>query len=83
MASDEACFEELSSERTGVEVTMNYSDPPGGAIGEKVTGILKDPAESMWEDPWNSKRVAENASPSVAGPKRGPRRNYERRPPWP
>jgi uncharacterized membrane protein len=82
MASGEARFEELPSERTGVEMTMNYSDPSGGAIGGKVAGILKDPEESMWEDPWNSKRVVENASLNAAGVACRPP-GYERRPPWP
>ena len=32
--SGEVCFQEPGPERTRVEVTMNYSDPPGGTLGE-------------------------------------------------
>jgi uncharacterized membrane protein len=60
MTSGEVRFEEIAGDRTRVEVTMNYSDPPGGAVGEKVAGILSDPQKSMQEDLQNFRRIAEN-----------------------
>jgi uncharacterized membrane protein len=60
MTSGEVRFEELGSDLTRVEVTMNYSGPPGGAVVEKVAGILSDPQKSMREDLQNFKRIAED-----------------------
>jgi uncharacterized membrane protein len=33
-----------------VDVTMNYSDPPGGAVGETVANILSNPERNLSED---------------------------------
>ena len=41
MTSGEVRFEEVSPDRTRIEVTMNYSDPPGGVIGEAVANLQK------------------------------------------
>jgi uncharacterized membrane protein len=48
-------FEEMSGDRTRVEGTVNYPDPPGGAAGEKVAGILCSPQKSMRGDLRNFK----------------------------
>ena len=50
MTSGEARFEEVSPGRTRVEVTMNYSDPPGGAVGEAVANVLSNPERNLRED---------------------------------
>ena len=50
MTSGEARFEEVSPGRTRVDVTMNYSDPPGGAVGEAVANVLSNPERNLRED---------------------------------
>lgn len=59
MTSGEVRFEEIVSGRTGIEVTMNYSDPPGGKIGEQVARILADPRKNVQEDLRNFERIVE------------------------
>lgn len=59
MTSGEARFEELGGDRTRIEVTMNYADPPGGKAGEKVASILSDPSKSMRQDLENFERIVE------------------------
>src|SRR3954451_12338191 len=36
MTSGEVRFEEVASGRTRIDETMNYADPPAGAVGETV-----------------------------------------------
>jgi len=50
MTSGEVRFEEVLPDRTRVEVTMNYADPPGGKVGEVVANVLSDPEKSVRED---------------------------------
>ena len=50
MTSGEVRFEEVQPDRTRVEVTMNYSDPPAGKVGEIVANVLSDPEKSVRED---------------------------------
>lgn len=59
MTSGEVRFEELGPDRTRVEVTMNYADPPGGKAGEKVASILSDPSKSTRQDLENFERIVE------------------------
>jgi uncharacterized membrane protein len=59
MTSGEARFEEVASGRTRVEVTMNYADPPGGAVGEAVANILSNPERNLQEDLQNFARIVE------------------------
>lgn len=59
MTSGEVRFEEIASDRTRVEVTMNYADPPGGKVGEKVAGLLSDPQKSLQEDLRNFEQIVE------------------------
>jgi uncharacterized membrane protein len=66
MTSGEARFEEVASGRTRVEVTMNYADPPGGAVGEAVANILSNPERNMQEDLQNFARIVERGE--LGGP---------------
>ena len=59
MTSGEARFEEVAPGRTRVEVTLNYADPPGGAVGEAVANILSNPERNLREDLQNFARIAE------------------------
>jgi uncharacterized membrane protein len=60
MTSGEVRFEEVAPGRTRVEVTMNYADPPGGAVGETVANILSNPERSLTEDLGNFARIVES-----------------------
>jgi uncharacterized membrane protein len=60
MTSGEARFEEPAPGRTQVEVTMNYADPPGGAVGETVANILSNPERNLREDLQNFTRIVES-----------------------
>ena len=59
MTSGEVRFEELLPDRTRIEVTMNYADPPGGKVGEVVASILSDPEKSTVEDLQNFVGIVE------------------------
>jgi uncharacterized membrane protein len=59
MTSGEVRFEEVVPGRTRVDVTMNYSDPPGGKVGEMVANLLSDPEKSTREDLENFARLVE------------------------
>ena len=59
MTSGEVRLEELGPDRTRIEVTMNYADPPGGKVGEKVASILSDPSKSTRQDLENFEMVVE------------------------
>src|SRR3712207_9202749 len=41
--SGQVRFEEGAEGRTRVDVTMNYSDPPGGKVGEVVADAISHP----------------------------------------
>lgn len=59
MTSGEIRFQEVQPDRTRVEVTMNYADPPGGKAGEAVANILSDPEKSMSQDLENFAGIVE------------------------
>ena len=59
MTSGEARFEEVAPGRTRIEVTMNYSDPPGGAVGEAVANVLSNPERNLREDLQNFAKIVE------------------------
>src|ERR687896_916268 len=59
MTSGEARFEEVAPGRTRVEVTLNYADPPGGAVGEAVANILSNPERNLQEDLQNFAEIVE------------------------
>src|SRR5919107_5671526 len=57
--SGQVRFQELGPERTRVEVTMNYSDPPGGKLGEVGSRIVADPQAMMDQDLQYFKEIME------------------------
>ena len=59
MTSGEIRFQEVQPDRTRVEVTMNYADPPGGKAGELVANILSDPQKSTRQDLENFAGIVE------------------------
>jgi uncharacterized membrane protein len=66
MTSGEARFEEVSPGRTCVDVTMNYSDPPGGAVGEAVANVFSNPERNPKEDLENFTKIVERGE--LGGP---------------
>src|SRR5215208_2015464 len=67
MTSGEVRFEEVAPGRTRVEVTMNYADPPGGAVGETVANILSNPERNLREDLENFAKIVERGELGGAG----------------
>ncbi len=62
--SGQVRFRELGDERTRIEVQMNWVDPPGGKVGEAVTGLVAGPKAMLEQDLRNFKDIIEgNASP--------------------
>jgi uncharacterized membrane protein len=57
--SGQVRFEELGQERTRVEVTMNYFDVPGGAIGEAASKVVSNPQVMLDQDLRNFKDIME------------------------
>src|SRR3954447_11483489 len=57
--SGQVRFQELGPERTRVEVTMNYSDPPGGKLGEVGSRIVTNPQAMMDQDLQYFKEIIE------------------------
>jgi uncharacterized membrane protein len=71
--SGEARFEEIEPGRTRVDVTMNYSDPPGGAVGEAVANLISNPERNLKEDLQNFAKIVERGElggPGVQSPSR-------------
>jgi len=66
MTSGEARFEEVAPGRTRIDVTMNYSDPPGGAVGEAVANVLSNPERNLREDLQNFAQIVERGE--LGGP---------------
>ena len=57
--SGEVRFQELGENRTRVEVSMNYADPPGGKIGEVGAKIVANPQVMVDQDLQNFKEIIE------------------------
>jgi uncharacterized membrane protein len=57
--SGQVRFEELGPERTRVDVTMNYYDPPGGKLGEVGSKLLANPQLMMDQDLQYFKEIME------------------------
>ncbi len=57
--SGQVRFQELGPERTRVEVTMNYADPPGGRIGEVGSRLVSNPQVMVDQDLYNFKEIIE------------------------
>jgi len=60
--SGQVRFQELESERTRIEVTMNYSDPPGGRLGEVGSRLVANPQVMMDQDLQHFKEIIEGTS---------------------
>jgi uncharacterized membrane protein len=60
--SGQVRFQELEPERTRVEVTMNYSDPPGGKLGEVGSRLVADPQVMLDQDLQNFKEIMEGTA---------------------
>ena len=57
--SGQVRFQELGPERTRVEVTMNYADPPGGRLGEVGSKLVSNPQVMVDQDLYNFKEIIE------------------------
>ena len=57
--SGQVRFQELGPERTRVEVTMNYADPPGGRLGEVGSRLVSNPQVMVDQDLYNFKEIIE------------------------
>ena len=57
--SGQVSFREIGPDRTRVEVTMNYADPPGGKLGEAASKIVANPKLQIEQDLKNFKDVME------------------------
>jgi uncharacterized membrane protein len=62
--SGQVTFQELPDDQTDVTVTMQYV-APGGAAGEKVAQLLKNPEEMLAEDLRNFKAFVEGRVPAA------------------
>ncbi len=60
--SGEVRFEEIGPGRSRVEVVMNYSDPPGGKLGEKASRVIADPQFMLAQDLENLRDILEGAA---------------------
>ena len=60
--SGQVRFQELGPERTRVEVTMNYSDPPGGKLGEVGSRLVANPQVMLDQDLQNFKEIMEGTA---------------------
>lgn len=60
--SGQVRFRELADERTRIEVQMNWFDPPGGKVGETVTGLVAGPKAMLEQDLHNFKEVIEGTA---------------------
>lgn len=62
--SGQVRFRDLGDDRTRIEVQMNWFDPPGGKVGETVTGLVAGPKAMLEQDLQNFKDIMEgNATP--------------------
>ena len=66
MTSGEARFEKVTPDRTRIEVTMNYADPPGGKVGEVAAEVLQNPDREVREDLQNLAEIVERGE--LGGP---------------
>src|SRR5829696_1880836 len=57
--SGQVRFQELGPERTRIEVTMNYADPPGGRLGEVGSRLVSNPQVMVDQDLYNFKEIIE------------------------
>ena len=60
--SGQVRFQELGDERTRVEVTLEYSDPPGGKVGEVGARFVANPQIMVDQDLQHFKQIMEGTS---------------------
>lgn len=60
--SGQVRFRDLGDEQTRVEVQMNWFDPPGGKVGEAVTGLVAGPKAMLEQDLLNFKDIIEGTA---------------------
>jgi uncharacterized membrane protein len=80
--SGQVRFQEVTPNRTRVEVQMNYADPPGGKVGEVASRAVANPKVMMEQDLRNFKDIMEgNATPEEV--QQRPSARPPRAAPWP
>lgn len=57
--SGQVRFEEVTQNRTRVEVQMNYANPPGGKVGETAAKAIANPKAMLEQDLRNLKDILE------------------------
>ena len=57
--SGQVRFREAGPNRTRLEVQMNYSDPPGGKVGEVASRVVANPKLQLEQDLRNLKQILE------------------------
>lgn len=57
--SGQVRFEEPDRDTTRLSVVMDYSDPPGGKVGERASRIVADPQVMLDQDLMNLKDILE------------------------
>ncbi len=60
--SGQVRFQQVTENRTRVEVQMNYWDPPGGKAGEVASRLVANPQIMMQQDLQNFKEIIEGTS---------------------
>ncbi len=60
--SGQVRFRDLGDDQTRIEVQMNWFDPPGGKIGEAVTGLVAGPKAMLEQDLLNFKDIIEGTA---------------------
>jgi uncharacterized membrane protein len=60
--SGQVRFKEVSSDRTRVEVQMNYWDTPGGALGEAASRVTSGPKANLEQDLRNFRDIMEGTA---------------------
>lgn len=60
--SGQVRFQEVTPNRTRLEVQMNWADPPGGKVGEAVTGLFAGPKTMFEQDLRNFKDIIEGSA---------------------
>ena len=60
--SGQVRFREVGQDRTRVEVQMNYTDPPGGTVGEVASRAVANPKLQLEQDLRNLKEILEGSA---------------------
>lgn len=60
--SGQVRFQEVSADRTRLEVQMNYWDTPGGAVGEAASRVTSGPKANLEQDLRNFRDIMEGTA---------------------